>query len=75
VTLVAGLSIGGRPAFVGDLLTSWRVPTSITLPTHPKPEIHPNADGFFASGLAQKLVIVRPYLMIAWAGSVEVAHN
>ena len=75
MTLVAGLSIGGRPAFVGDLLTSWRVPTSVTLPTRPELAIHANADGHFASGLAQKLIIVRPYLMIAWAGSVEVAHK
>ncbi|MCP3411571.1 hypothetical protein [Bradyrhizobium sp. CCGB01] len=60
---------------MGDLLTSWRMPTSVTLPTRPEYAVHTNANGFFASGLAQKLVIVRPYLMIAWAGSVEVARN
>lgn len=75
MTLVAGLSMGGRPAFVGDLLTSWRMPTSVTLPTSPEHAVHEDANGFFASGLAQKLIIVRPYLMIAWAGSVEVARN
>ncbi len=75
VTLVAGLSFGGRPAFVGDLLTSWRMPTSVTLPTSPEFATHADANGFFASGLAQKLIIVRPYLMIAWAGSVEVARD
>lgn len=75
MTLVAGLSMGGRPAFVGDLLTSWRMPASVTLPTRPEYAVHADANGFFASGLAQKLVIVRPYLMIAWAGSVDVARN
>jgi hypothetical protein len=60
---------------VGDLLTSWQMPTSVTLPTRPELAIHASAEGFFASGLAQKLVIVRPYLMIAWAGSVDVAYR
>jgi hypothetical protein len=72
VTLVAGLSIGGGPAFVGDLLVSWGVPTKLRLPTRPQEEIHKGLDGSFAAGLAQKLIIIRPYLMIAWAGSVSV---
>jgi hypothetical protein len=49
--------------------------TSVTLPTRPELAIHANADGLFASGLAQKLIIVRPYLMIAWAGSVEAIRS
>src|ERR1035438_8785951 len=75
MTLVAGLSIGGCPAFVGDLLTSWRLPTKLVLPTRPEKEIHRGLDGNFAAGLAQKLVIVRPYLMIAWAGSISVIRS
>jgi hypothetical protein len=75
MTLVAGLSIGGRPAFVGDLLTSWRLPTKLTLPTRLDEGSYASTDGYFASGLAQKLVILRPYLMVAWSGSVSVAQN
>lgn len=69
MTLVAGLSVGGLPAFVGDLLTSRNEPSEIELPTTPKSGVYPCADGYHAAGLAQKLVIVRPYLMVAWAGS------
>jgi hypothetical protein len=66
------MSVGGSPAFVGDLLVSWGMPTKVVLPTRPQKEIHKGVDGSFAAGLAQKLVIVRPYLMITWAGSVSV---
>ena len=75
MTLVAGFSMGGPPAFVGDLLTSWKIPTEISLPTRPTLERHEASDGFFAHGLAQKLVIVRPYLLVAWAGSVSEAKK
>ena len=75
MTLVAGISIGGAPAFVGDLLTSWGLPKKLELPTRPDLEIHEGVDGNFAAGLAQKIVIVRPYLMIAWAGSLDVIHK
>lgn len=75
MTLVAGLSFGGMPAFVGDLLTSWQVPTEVTLPTRPEYAVHSGVAGYYASGLAQKLVIVRPYLMIVWAGSVDAAYS
>jgi hypothetical protein len=75
VTLVAGLSIGGMPAFVGDLLTSRRLPTRLILSTRPDEASYAGADGHFASGLAQKLVIIRPYLMIAWAGSLSVVQG
>ncbi len=71
MTLVGGLSIAGMPAFVGDLLESWRIPTRIHLPTRAAEEIHQTCDGNFACGLSQKLIIVRPYLLIAWAGSVS----
>jgi hypothetical protein len=75
MTLVAGLSFGGTPAFVGDLLTSWRLPTEIELPTRQERELLPGLDGHFAGGLTQKLLIVRPYLLIAWAGDVSVIHD
>lgn len=69
MTLVAGLSIGGTPAFIGDLLLSWGVPTEASLPTQAAPGVFKGLDGNYAKELAQKLVIVRPYLMLAWAGS------
>jgi len=75
MTLVAGLSIGGMPAFLGDLLLSWGVPSSITLPTQPIESVHPGQEGLYARGLCQKLVVVRPYLMIAWAGSLSVVRE
>jgi hypothetical protein len=34
-----------------------------------QPQIIPGIDRDFAAGLAQKLIIVRTYLMVAWAGS------
>ena len=73
MTLVAGLSVGGLPAFIGDLLLSWRLKTEIDLPTVWHPGIYPGQDGDHASGLAQKLVIVRAYMMVAWAGSYSEA--
>lgn len=75
MTLVAGLSFGGTPAFVGDLLTSWRVPAEIDLPTRHESELLKGIDGHYAGGLTQKLLIVRPYLLIAWAGEVSVIHS
>jgi len=69
MTLVAGLSLGGMPAFIGDLLTSWRLPAVADLPTRPDEEVHAGQGGYFAASLAQKLVIVRPYMLLAWAGS------
>lgn len=69
MTLVAGISVGGMPAFVGDLLISRRVPAPVDLPTLAEVKVAPGLDSHFAVGLAQKLVIVRPYLLIAWAGS------
>jgi hypothetical protein len=69
MTLVAGVSVGGMPAIIGDLLMSWRVPAPLDLPTRGKVELVPGQDGHFASGLAQKLIIVRPWFLIAWAGS------
>lgn len=57
------------PAFIGDLLISWRLATPADLPTRPENAVHPGEDGFFAASLAQKLVIVRPYFLLAWAGS------
>jgi len=69
VTLVAGFSLGGLPAFIGDLLISRRLPVPADLPTRPEEAVHPGEDGFFATSLAQKLVIVRPYFLLAWAGS------
>lgn len=69
MTLVAGISVGGLPAFVGDLLTSWRVPAPADLPTRPTLESQPGQDGAFAGALAQKLIIVRSYFMLAWMGS------
>ncbi|CAD5255598.1 MULTISPECIES: hypothetical protein [unclassified Bosea (in: a-proteobacteria)] len=68
MTLVAGLSVGGLPAFVSDLLISWRLPSQVDLPTQWSQGVHPGLGKDHAAGLAQKLVIVRPYLMIAWAG-------
>jgi hypothetical protein len=75
MTLVAGLSIGGRPAFIGDLLVSWGLPTKLMLPTRLEEGIYEGVDGSFAAGLAQKIVIVRPYLMVAWAGSVSIIRR
>ena len=57
------------PAFIGDLLISRRLPAPTDLPTRPEEAVHPGEDGFFATSLAQKLVIVRPYFLLAWAGS------
>jgi hypothetical protein len=71
MTLVAGFSCGGPPAFVGDLLTSWRVPSPLKLPIKEKEVTFQTGEKTFAAGLAQKLVIVRPYLLIAWAGLVS----
>jgi hypothetical protein len=68
MTLVAGLSIGGLPAFMGDLLLSWGMPSEVDLPTLRSPGVFPGTDRDYAAGLAQKLIIVRPYLLIAWAG-------
>src|ERR1700681_2042841 len=75
MTLVAGLSIGGNPAFVGDLLTSWRLPSEVTIPTQPSSGVFEGVEGHFASGLAQKLTIVRPYLMLACAGSFSAVRR
>ncbi len=68
MTLVAGFSVGGMPAFIGDLLLSWRLPSSIDIPTLKDPGVVPGLDRDYAAGLDQKLVIIRPYLMVAWAG-------
>ncbi|MEB3047697.1 hypothetical protein [Rhizobium mulingense] len=68
MTLVAGLSVGGLPAFIGDLLVSWRLPSSIDLPTQRQAGIFPGENKDYAAGLCQKLVIIRPYLMLVWAG-------
>ncbi len=68
MTLVAGISIGGLPAFIGDLLLAWRLPSAIDLPTQKRVTKHPGTGQDHAAGLAQKLVIVRPYLLLAWAG-------
>jgi hypothetical protein len=75
MTLVAGLSIGGAPAFVADLLTSWRLRDVVTIPTQPAPGIFDAADGYSAKGLAQKIIIVRPYLMVVYAGNLSIAEN
>lgn len=69
MTLVAGLSVGGLPAFIGDLLLSWRLPSAVELPTQHQEGVHPGSGGDHAAGLAQKLIIIRPYLMLAWAGT------
>lgn len=69
MTLVGGISVGGIPAFIGDLLISWRVPTTVDLPTRAVPSITPGLDDYFASSLEQKLVLIRPYFLLAWAGS------
>src|ERR1700733_2365579 len=68
MTLVAGLSVGGLPAFIGDLLISWRFPSSIGIPTRAQEGVYPGMGKDYAAGLAHKLVIIRPYLMLAWAG-------
>jgi hypothetical protein len=68
MTLVAGLSVGGLPAFIGDLLVSWRTPSAVDLPTQREERVLRGLGTDHAAGLAQKLVIIRPYLMIAWAG-------
>jgi hypothetical protein len=72
MTLVAGLSFGGTPAFIGDLLVSWRLPNKVRLPIRFDEEVFPANEGSFAAGLAQKLVILRPYLLLVWAGEVSV---
>lgn len=75
MTLVAGFSLGGLPAFVGDLLLSSLLPTSVDLPTRPQPARLPGLDRHFAASLGQKLVILRPWFMIAWAGSHSNANR
>jgi hypothetical protein len=75
MTLVAGLSVGGLPAFIGDLLLSRRLPAPVDLPTRSKPGLRPGLDRHFAAELAQKLVIVRPWFLIAWAGSQSNANR
>lgn len=75
MTLVAGLNIGGAPAFVGDLLSSWRLRTEIKIPTQRTSAVIKGAEGNFAKGLAQKISIVRPYLMLAYAGNLSTVHN
>lgn len=75
MTLVVGLSIGALPAFMGDLLTSWQLPTAVDLPTRPQKAVHPVGNNLHAATLAQKLIIVRPYLMIAWAGVQSEAYR
>jgi hypothetical protein len=40
MTLVAGLSVGGLPAFLGDLLLSWRIPSAVGLPTQEDLKAH-----------------------------------
>lgn len=69
MTLVGGVSVGSMPAFIGDLLISWRVPAPVDLPTLAQPGLAPGLDDHFAASLAQKLVIIRPYFLLAWAGS------
>lgn len=68
MTLVAGLSVGGSPAFMGDLMTSWRLRSLVDLPTRAASNEQPVGQGYYAAGLAQKLIVVRPYLLLAWAG-------
>lgn len=68
MTLVAGLSVGGLPAFIGDLLISWGLPSTVDLPSQWREGVHPGLGEDHAAGLAQKLIVVRPYLMLAWAG-------
>ncbi|TIT06407.1 MAG: hypothetical protein E5W74_29570 [Mesorhizobium sp.] len=75
MTLVAGLSVGGLPAFVGDLLVSWRIPSAVDLPTQHDEGVYPGIGEDHAAGLAQKLLIVRPYLMLAWAGERREAER
>lgn len=60
---------GGLPAFIGDLLLSWQLKTEVDLPAAWHPGVYPGQDKDHAAGLAQKMVIVRSYLMVAWAGS------
>jgi hypothetical protein len=68
MTLVAGLSVGGLPAFIGDLLVSWHIPSAVDLPTQLEKVVRPGLGTDYAASLTQKLIIVRPYLMLAWAG-------
>jgi len=75
MTLVAGLSVGGMPAFIGDLLISWKLPSAADLPTRPAEVVHPGQGGYFAASLAQKLVIIRPYFLLAWAGTRSTADR
>jgi len=75
MTLVAGLSMGGTPAFVGDLLVSRRLPSKARLPIRFDEELFAGAEGNFAAGLAQKLVIVRPYLLLLWAGELSIIRK
>jgi hypothetical protein len=63
------------PAFVGDLLLSWRIPSAADIPTQDDQAVVPVCDGHYAAGLAQKLVLIRPWLMLAWAGSHSEAQR
>jgi hypothetical protein len=57
------------PAFIGDLLTSWRVRIVVDLPTRAEPGVTPGLNDQFASSLEQKLVLIRPCFLLAWDGS------
>jgi hypothetical protein len=43
----------------------------VTIPSQPSSGVFEGVEGHFASGLAQKLTIVRPFLMLAYAGSLS----
>lgn len=68
MTLVAGVNVGGLLAFIGDLLLSWRIPSAVDLPTQSAVHVRPGLHGDHAAGLGQKLHIIRPYLLLGWAG-------
>jgi hypothetical protein len=51
------------------------VPSALKLPIRTTEATFPTGDKTFAAGLAQKLIIVRPYLLIAWAGSTSEIHK
>ena len=75
MTLVAAVA-GEIPVLMGDILLSRRVQSPVTIPGRSNPEAAVrSADGFYVSGLTQKLAIIRPWFAMGWAGSYQQAST
>jgi|GEM_PF-1860651 len=77
MTAIIGFAVEGHPFLFGDLLVSGRdVGDSITLPTVERPnDFRPNTNSSVARGMLQKLYVINPKLMVAFAGNVGTANG